>query len=126
MPLGFVMPETTDPGPRRPSAAMYTERRRSFATTSLVESKAVQPPPPTHSRTDHILAFLDCNFWVCLYNLSEDAENAKVKRHCFLPRDWLRVGWLDMAVMRPDGALLWPKNGEVAVVMHELKQEWVD
>lgn len=125
IPLGFVMPEAMDSGRRRSSAVVYVDHRRT-SSSSLMTLKAVRSPSPHNTRADHILAFLDQDFWVCSWNLSADADNARIKRHYFLPRDWLNSRWLDMAVVRPDGALLCPKNGEVAVVAHGLQTEWVD
>ena len=51
---------------------------------------------------------------------------ARVKRHFFLPRDWQNLDWLELAVMRPDGVLLCPRNGEVALVEEGLREEWLE
>jgi hypothetical protein len=48
-----------------------------------------------------------------------------VKRHFFLPRDWLNMECLELAIMTKEGALLCPRNGEVAAVRDGLKEEWI-
>ncbi|KAK5453601.1 hypothetical protein LTS15_006787 [Exophiala xenobiotica] len=73
----------------------------------------------------HVLAFLDHSFWVCTYAINE-SRPSRVKRHFFLPRDWLNLDWLDLAVMRADGVLLCPRNGEVALVANGLREEWLE
>ncbi len=118
IPLGFV---ATD--------ASSATRRKSFLpeTTTPNPSDIVSPPPTmaTPRTTDHVLAFLDHEFWVCSYTLSE-TRPGRVKRHFFLPRDWLNQDWLELAVMRRDGVLLCPRNGEVALVENGLREEWLE
>lgn len=95
-----------------------------------VTSPPPPPPPPTmtttpRATTDHVLAFLDHEFWVCTYTLSE-TRPGRVRRHFFLPRDRLNLTALELAVMRRDGVLLCPRNGEVALVENGLREEWVE
>ncbi len=74
-----------------------------------------------------VLAFLDTEYWVCTSSLTDgQSSDARIKRHFFLPRDWLNMECLDLAVMTKDGTFLCPKNGEVAVVRNGLSEEWVD
>lgn len=120
LPLGFVNAEALNSGRRRSSLQAYMERRR-LSPQSVTLSRMQSPL----SRPDWNLAFLDRNFWICTYSLGEQ-DMARVKRHYFLPRDWLNMDLLELAIMRPDGTLLCPKNGEVAVVMHGLGEEWVE
>ncbi|OAL28874.1 hypothetical protein AYO20_09354 [Fonsecaea nubica] len=89
-PLGFL---EADRNSRRRSSAM--------------------PLTSTAKATHHTLAFLDHNFWVCTYTMHE-SNLGRVKRHFFLPRDWINLDWLDLAIMREDGVLLCPRNGEIA------------
>lgn len=89
-------------------------------------SAAVPPLPTAPSRiTDHVLAFIDHGFWVCTYTINE-SDPGRVKRHFFLPRDWLNLDWLELAIMRADGTLLCPRNGEVAVVENGVREEWLE
>lgn len=111
IPLGFL---TAD--------ALLGTRRKS----SLQQTIISLPPVTASSRSaEHVLAFLDHSFWVCTYMLSE-TRLGRVKRHFFLPRDWQNLDWLELAVMRPDGTLLCPRNGEVALVENGLREEWLE
>lgn len=124
IPLGFVASEATDPGPRRPSLVSNSERRRSSAYG--ISAKNVRSPSPQKRPTEHVLVFLDLDYWVCSCNISSNTGKSRIKRHFFLPRDWLNARALEMAVVTPEGTFLCPKNGEVAAVTHGLRQEWVD
>ncbi|KAJ9160620.1 hypothetical protein NKR19_g3082 [Coniochaeta hoffmannii] len=45
-----------------------------------------------------------------------DIEGVHSKKHFFLPRDWINMDCLELALVTADGRLLCPRNGEVAVV----------
>ena len=85
-------------------------------------------PYPSNSHGDDItLAFIDDEFWVCTWTWSgTDVWNGSVRRHFLLPRDWLNREHLQLAVLRNDGAILCPKNGEIAVISNGFDTEWVD
>ena len=119
IPLGFLAADA--------SLATRTKLPSQPITTHNPTDTA-SPPPPTMATPramDHVLAFLDHEFWVCTYTLSE-TRPGRVKRHFFLPRDWLNLASLELAVMRTDGVLLCPRNGEVALVENGLREEWLD
>jgi hypothetical protein len=82
---------------------------------------------PTSSPGAAVLAFLDKDFWVCtgLLNGGGIGIMKGVKRHFFLPRDWLNMECLELAIMTKEGTLLCPRNGEVAAVRDGLKEEWI-
>lgn len=118
IPLGFL---ATD-------ASLATRRKSSLQQTTTPDPALTVSPSPamaTPRATDHVLAFLDHGFWVCTYTLSE-TRPGRIKRHFFLPRDWLNLDWLELAVMRTDGVLLCPRNGEVALVENGLREEWLE
>lgn len=118
IPLGFLAAD----------ASLATRRKSSLQhipTPNPTGTASPLPPMATPLATDHVVAFLDHKFWVCTYTLSE-TKPGRVKRHFFLPRDWLNVDWLEMAVMRTDGVLLCPRNGEVALVENGLREEWLE
>lgn len=83
---------------------------------------------PSSSPGTAILAFLDKDFWVCtgLLNGGGTVILEGVKRHFFLPRDWVNMECLELAIMTKDGTLFCPRNGEVAVVRKGLKEEWIE
>ncbi len=109
IPLGFLAANTSS-----------TTRRKSSLQQTPTSTTSTTP-----LATEHVLAFLDHTFWVCTYTLSE-TRSGRAKRHFFLPRDWLNLDWLELAVMRPDGVLLCPRNGEVALVENGLREEWLE
>lgn len=71
------------------------------------------------------LTFIDHEFWVCSWPM-EDKEGDAVRRHFFLPRDWINMDCLELALVTPDGRFLCPRNGEVACIKNAFRQEWVD
>ena len=68
---------------------------------------------------DH-LAFLDHDYWLCTWKI-EATFKSNVKRHYFLPRDWLNPSTLHMATLSPQGTLFCPKLGHVAVVKNGIR-----
>ena len=68
---------------------------------------------------DH-LAFLDHDYWLCTWKI-EATFKSNVKRHYFLPRDWLNPSTLHMARLSPQGTLFCPKLGRVAVVRNGIR-----
>ena len=138
LPLGFVVSDPIQSA-RRISFAMSPSSadssRKSFLTLQSVNNTSswrsssstflnVGDPALT-TGNEHVLAFLDHEYWVCTYVLA-DGRPGRVRRHHFLPRDWINMDWLQLAVMRPDGTLLCPRNGEVAIVAGGLKEECLE
>ncbi|KAM0611995.1 hypothetical protein ACHAP1_000890 [Verticillium nonalfalfae] len=66
------------------------------------------------------MAFLDRDFWLCTWYLSADAGNVKIRKHFFLPRDWINMECLELAMITHDGRFLCPRNGELVVVSNGL------
>ena len=63
------------------------------------------------------IVFLDYEYWLCTWRI--DATSLEdVKRHFFLPRDWLNHNTLHMATLNAQGTFFCPKRGEVAIVRH--------
>lgn len=71
-----------------------------------------------------LLAFIDRDFWVRTWSV-DDIDGVDCKQHFFLPRDWVKIDSLKLASVTPDGRLLCPKAGEVAVVHNGFTAEWV-
>ncbi len=140
LPLGFVVsdpiqsarrksfatsPSSADPTRKsffNPHQAVNTNSWRSSSTTTTFLTVG---DPALTTGNEHVLAFLDHEYWVCTYVLA-DGRPGRVRRHFFLPRDWVNMDWLELAVMRPDGSLLCPRNGEVAIVANGLKEECLE
>lgn len=66
------------------------------------------------------LVFLDKDFWMCTLGLDSTRHSDAIKRHYFIPRDWISTGSLEQCCMLPDGTFLFPKDGEVAVIASNL------
>lgn len=86
-------------------------------------SKATSQPSPELDN-GCVLAFIDRDFWVRTWSL-DDIDGMYSKQHFFLPRDWIRLDTLRLASVTPDGRLLCPRAGEVAVVHNGFTAEWV-
>jgi WD40 repeat protein len=65
------------------------------------------------------LVFLDHDYWICTWEL--EANSSDVKRHFFLPRDWLNTSTLQMATINHQGTFFCPKFGNVIIVRNGLK-----
>ncbi|KAL8697637.1 MAG: hypothetical protein Q9224_002209 [Gallowayella concinna] len=79
------------------------------------------------SEVENVLTFLDKDDWICSWVVRSDvAANTKIKRHFFLPQDWMNLDSLRLATISRDGRFYCPRNGEVAVVSNWLQNEWID
>lgn len=90
--------------------ASWDYRRPSYALSSAFED---------------LLVFLDREFWVCTWALS-DKNASSAKRHFFLPQDWLNAECFGFSTVSRDGTLFIPRNGEVAVIRNGLREEWFE
>lgn len=73
-----------------------------------------------------VLVFLDKESWICSWSLDKSSTEATVKRHFFLPQDWLNSDYFRMSAISGDGTLFTPKNGDVAVIYNGLREAWFD
>lgn len=79
---------------------------------------------------DGRLVFLDEALWVCTTRLGPsgaaggDNAGPTVKRHFFVPRDWLNSAGMALCRVQPDGTFLCPSKGELAVVKGDLGTDW--
>lgn len=60
------------------------------------------------------IVFLDQSYWLSTWKI--DTSINDVKRHFFLPRDWLNISTLQMATLNAHGTFFFPKHGDVAIV----------
>jgi len=63
--------------------------------------------------------FLDHDYWLCSWKV--DSSIDEVKRHFFLPKDWLNPNMLQMATLNEQGTFFCPKHGDVAIVRNGMK-----
>lgn len=139
--------DTLAPTPRSnlltPATAMSTTGnktdswRSSSSTFLLPDPSPAFSTPGLNASSAPVLAFLDHEYWVCTYTLPSTqvstsshgtastvgAAGGRVRRHHFLPRDWISMDCLELAVMTSEGRLLCPRNGEAAVVRGGLSGE---
>ena len=67
------------------------------------------------------LVFLDNKYWVCTWQMGDDSKSeAAVRKHFFIPRDWIGAEELKLCTLSPEGSLLYPRNGQVTVVRSNL------
>jgi WD40 repeat protein len=86
------------------------------------------PPPvvalaetPLGVLDDSRLVFLDQDLWVCTFKLGITYDGGALKRHYFIPRDWMSTDGLELCCMMPDGTLLCPRDDKVAVIRGSLE-----
>jgi WD40 repeat protein len=65
------------------------------------------------------LIFLDQDYCFCTWDFEVGA--ASLKRHFYLPKDWLVPAMLKQCVVNEEGTVLCPRNGEVAVIRGGIK-----
>lgn len=68
------------------------------------------------------MIFLDEDLWVCTAHINGGAGS--VQRYFFIPRDWVDAAGLALCQVLPDGTLLCPCRGEVAVIRSDLASLW--
>ncbi|KAL9059037.1 MAG: hypothetical protein Q9162_001425 [Coniocarpon cinnabarinum] len=68
--------------------------------------------------------FLDNEHWLCSWQLNSGDGSSGLERHFFLPRDWLNAECLECCLVLGNGALLIPKNGEVASIKSDVGLQW--
>lgn len=64
------------------------------------------------------IVFLDHNYWICSWKV--DSSVGDVRRHFFLPKDWLHASTLQMALLNSMGTIFCPKYEGVAIVRNGL------
>jgi WD40 repeat protein len=60
------------------------------------------------------VVFLDRQYCFCTWDIN--MSDNSLKRHFFLPKDWLSPGMLRLCILNKHGTILCPKNGEVAII----------
>jgi hypothetical protein len=126
------------------SGSVANRRCKSFALVDIrilekqedqwppnAKLEAISIPPIVSSSAKHPvgllsdgrLVFLDQNLWVCTARVLGD-QDTKVTKHFFLPRDWVNAASLELCQVLPDGSLLCPSKGELAIIKSELASTW--
>lgn len=71
---------------------------------------------------DGRVVVLDEDVWVCTAQINGGTDT--IHRHFFIPRDWVNAAGLALCQVLPDGTLLCPCKGEVAVIRSDLASLW--
>ncbi|OIW35515.1 hypothetical protein CONLIGDRAFT_62144 [Coniochaeta ligniaria NRRL 30616] len=65
------------------------------------------------------VVFLDRHYCFCTCDIRVGSRS--VKRHFYLPKDWLSPNMLKLCTINAHGTILCPKNGEIAVIRGGIK-----
>ncbi|KAF2839198.1 hypothetical protein M501DRAFT_1003751 [Patellaria atrata CBS 101060] len=102
----------------------YIDFPRSF--DSSLSSFASECNPNLAHRVKRLIGiyegrvvYLDHDHRLCTWDLSIDGH--ELKRHFALPRDWLDVNSLDLAVVNRYGTMFCPRDGHVAIVRNGIR-----
>ncbi|KAK6855325.1 NACHT and WD domain protein [Apiospora arundinis] len=74
-------------------------------------------------KNGHII-YLDQSFGVCTWSLKSVRGLEDVKRHFFVPRDWIMQDSLHLLAVDVDGTILCPRNGSVSAIETSTVSEW--
>jgi hypothetical protein len=66
------------------------------------------------------VVFLDREYWVCTWPLGPSPVRA-IKRHFFLPLDYISRETMALATLTGAGTVLFPKDGELVVISNGLR-----
>ncbi|KAI1496365.1 hypothetical protein F5X99DRAFT_422182 [Biscogniauxia marginata] len=78
---------------------------------------------PLNILSNGVLVFLDRTFWVCSWNLRSTRGDG-VKRHFFIPRDWLPVQSLGLLHITASGTILCARNGGISTINTSIGLMW--
>ncbi|KAI9690720.1 MAG: hypothetical protein M1820_009872 [Bogoriella megaspora] len=65
------------------------------------------------------VVFLDHDYWLCTWDAELGADG--IRRHFFLPKNWVNANCLQMALVNDHGSFLCPRYGYVAVVRNGIR-----
>ncbi|KAF2755765.1 hypothetical protein EJ05DRAFT_503218 [Pseudovirgaria hyperparasitica] len=75
-----------------------------------------------------LLVFLDKDYWIRTWRLNSSTTGINLmrnlRRHFFLPRDWISSESLLFAHLATDGTLFCPQNGKMVVISTALASGW--
>ena len=128
-----------DPSPAQPGPV--DQQAPSIKSIVIPESLTSMITHPLGILRDGLLVFFDRQLWLCTTTLphptfpSDDPGPAEmvtqefkpdVKRHFFIPQDWVTEEGLRMCRVLEDGTVLCPSKGEVAILKGGLVEDsWV-
>ncbi|KAI9750613.1 MAG: hypothetical protein M1815_001698 [Lichina confinis] len=114
-----------DPGSKGDNGSLTTS---SIDVIDMPEHVAAAVERPIDVLGKDLLVFIDRSLWVCTWRLQRHQKSlgsglarplpskSSIRRHFFLPRDWVTLDSLRMCQVTPDGTFLCPRKHEVAVI----------
>ncbi|KAI0008496.1 hypothetical protein F4779DRAFT_449667 [Xylariaceae sp. FL0662B] len=70
------------------------------------------------------LVFLDQSFGVYTWHLRSSGGSAGIKRHFFIPRDWISDDNIALLQVTSSGSILCPRKGGITVIDSTIGSEW--
>lgn len=98
------------------SLSSETQTSTDSVLTIPIPAKIVSNVRKPLGLLDDSLVYLDNDAWVCTWLVDSGDDASGLKRHFFIPRDWLNAETLDLCQLMSNGTLLFPHYGEVAVI----------
>lgn len=100
------------------ASSLSSETQASTDSTFIIPipAKIVSNVRKPLGLLDNSLVYLDNDTWVCTWSIGSEDDPSGLKRHFFIPRDWLNAETLDLCQLMANGTLLFPHYGEVAVI----------
>jgi WD40 repeat protein len=117
IPLAPLLKESSSP------AAADSPSRADQAP--IPDDVAIQIERPLNIFASDRLVFVDRSFWLCSWHLDSAADpsssvSTNIKRHFFLPRDWITPDMVRLLHLAETGTLLCPRRGELTVIESSL------
>lgn len=77
---------------------------------------------PITDSAPYYLVFLDRTLWLCSCPIDSDLglTDAKIKRHFFLPRDWVTTDSIRLLHLDKNGTIICPRRGNLVVIESSL------
>lgn len=96
-----------------------------LSTLDIPEEISLRIEVPLGIVSGRRLVFLDNDLWMCTFKLDTLHGSNTVNRHFFLPFDWASTEASAQCCLLEDGTLLFPRDGEVAVISSGLARgDW--
>ncbi|RYP06345.1 hypothetical protein DL765_009531 [Monosporascus sp. GIB2] len=100
--------------------------------SETTEAKAVRVPAevlnqiniPLNVLKNGRLVFLDKSLGICTWHLKSNIGHGAVKRHFFVPRDWISTQNVNLVHVTPLGSILCPLKKEITVIDSTIGLKW--
>ena len=105
----------------RDSKTNSFENEVALTQVSIPEYVAARMEMPLAVLDRDRLVFIDNKYWICTWQMNSNLQpEAALRKHFFLPRDWIGTEELKLCTLNAEGNLLYPRHGQIAVVQSNL------